>query len=71
VGGLARFLILFGVISIVVGLILLAGQRIPFLGRLPGDFLFRKGSATIYIPLVTSLLLSLVLTFLLNIIFRR
>ena len=70
-GGLARFLILFGAISIVVGLILLAGQRIPFLGRLPGDFLFRKGSATIYIPLVTSLLLSLVLTFLLNIIFRR
>jgi hypothetical protein len=71
VGGLARFLILFGAISIVVGLILLAGQRIPFLGRLPGDFLFRKGSATIYIPLATSLLLSLVLTFLLNIIFRR
>ena len=70
-GGLARFLILFGVISVVVGLVLLAGQRIPFLGRLPGDFLFRKGNATIFIPLATSLLLSLVLTVLLNIIFRR
>jgi hypothetical protein len=70
-GGFPRFLILFGVISIVVGLILLAGQRIPFLGRLPGDFLFRKGSATIYIPLATSLLLSLILTILLNILFRR
>jgi len=69
-GGLARFLILFGVISVVVGLILLAGHRIPFLGRLPGDFLFRKGSATIYIPLATSLLLSLVLTILLNIFWR-
>jgi hypothetical protein len=69
-GGLARFLILFGVISFVVGLILLAGQRIPFLGRLPGDLLFRKGSATIYIPLATSLLLSLVLTILLNIFWR-
>jgi hypothetical protein len=69
-GGLARFLILFGVISVVVGLILLAGQRIPFLGRLPGDFLFRKGSATIYIPLATSLLLSLVLTILVNIFWR-
>lgn len=70
-GGFPRFLILFGVISIVVGLILLAGQRIPFLGRLPGDFLFRKGSATIYIPLATSLLLSLVLTILLNLVIRR
>ncbi|MGH7588803.1 MAG: DUF2905 domain-containing protein [Gemmatimonadota bacterium] len=69
-GGLARFLILFGVISIVVGLILLAGQRIPFLGRLPGDLMFRKGSATVYIPLATSLLLSLVLTILLNIFWR-
>lgn len=69
-GGLARFLILFGVISVVVGLLLLAGQRIPFLGRLPGDLLFRKGSATIYLPLATSLLLSLVLTILLNIFWR-
>lgn len=69
-GGLARFLILFGVVSIAVGLILLAGPRIPFLGRLPGDFLFQRGSATIYIPLVTSLLLSLILTILLNILWR-
>ena len=70
-GGLPRFLILFGVISIVVGVILMAGQRIPFLGRLPGDLLFRKGSVTVIIPLATSLLLSLVLTILLNIAFRR
>ena len=70
-GGLPRFLILFGVISIVVGVILMAGQRIPFLGRLPGDLLFRKGGVTVFIPLATSLLLSLVLTILLNIAFRR
>lgn len=70
-GGLARLLILFGVLSIVFGLILLAGQRIPFLGRLPGDFLFQKGRTTIYIPLATSLLLSLLLTILLNFIVRR
>lgn len=70
-GGLPRFLILFGIISIVFGLILMAGPRIPFLGRLPGDFLFRRGSVTIYLPLATSLLLSLVLTILLNIAFRR
>ena len=70
-GGLPRFLILFGVISIVVGVILMAGQRIPFLGRFPGDLLFRKGGVTVFIPLATSLLLSLVLTILLNIAFRR
>ena len=69
-GGLARFLILFGVISIVFGLVLLAGQRIPFLGRLPGDIVFQRGGATVYIPLATSLLLSLVLSILLNIFWR-
>lgn len=69
-GGLARFLIVFGLISVVVGFILLAGPRIPFLGRLPGDLLFRKGGATIYVPLATSLVLSLLLTFLLNLFWR-
>ena len=69
-GGLARFLIVFGVISVVVGLLLLGGHRVPFLGRLPGDLLFQRGGATIYIPLATSLLLSVVLTLLLNIFWR-
>ncbi|MGH7558530.1 MAG: DUF2905 domain-containing protein [Gemmatimonadota bacterium] len=69
-GGLARFLIVFGLISVVMGLILLAGHRIPFLGRLPGDLLFQKGGATIYIPLATSLVLSIVLTLLLNVLWR-
>ncbi|MGH7564118.1 MAG: DUF2905 domain-containing protein [Gemmatimonadota bacterium] len=69
-GGLARFLIVFGLISVVMGLILLAGHRIPFLGRLPGDLLFQKGGATIYVPLATSLVLSIVLTLLLNILWR-
>ncbi|MGH7572054.1 MAG: DUF2905 domain-containing protein [Gemmatimonadota bacterium] len=69
-GGLARFLIVFGLISVVMGLILLAGHRIPLLGRLPGDLLFQKGGATIYVPLATSLVLSIVLTLLLNILWR-
>lgn len=69
-GGLARFLIVFGLISLILGVVLLAGPRIPFLGRLPGDLLFRRGGATIYIPLATSLLVSLVLTLLLNLFWR-
>ena len=68
---LARLLIVFGLVLVVVGILLLAGPRIPFLGRLPGDFLFRRGGVTIYVPLVTSLLLSIVLTVLLNLLLRR
>ena len=69
-GGLARFLIVFGLISVGMGLILLAGPRIPFLGRLPGDLLLRRGGVTIYLPLATSLVLSLALTLLLNLLWR-
>ncbi|MBO2519942.1 MULTISPECIES: DUF2905 domain-containing protein [Limnochorda] len=69
--GLGRTLILFGVLLIVVGgLILLAG-RLPGIGRLPGDILVRRGSFTFYMPLATSLIVSLLLTLLLNLIFRR
>jgi len=68
---LARLLIVFGLVLVVVGVVLLVGPRIPFLGRLPGDFLLRRGGVTIYVPLVTSLVLSIVLTILLNLFFRR
>lgn len=41
------------------------------LGKLPGDFTWQKGNVTFYFPLATGLLLSLILTLLLNIIGRR
>jgi hypothetical protein len=48
----------------------LAGKlRLP-LGRLPGDFHFQSGSLSCFIPLATTLLLSLVLTLIVNILLR-
>ncbi|HAG07901.1 MAG TPA: DUF2905 domain-containing protein, partial [Peptococcaceae bacterium] len=43
----------------------------PGIGRLPGDIVIRKGNFTFYFPLVTSIILSIVLTLLLNVLFRR
>lgn len=68
---LARLLILFGVVVVLLGVLLLFVPRIPYIGRLPGDFLFRSGGTTIYVPIATSILLSIVLTVLLNLFFRR
>ena len=58
---IGRFLIVAGVVLIVagVGFTLLAKLGV---GRLPGDFMFRRGNTTIYFPLMTSILLSLLLT---------
>jgi Protein of unknown function (DUF2905) len=69
--GLARLLILFGVVSIVAGLVLLIVPRVPWLGRLPGDVIVERERFTLYVPIVTSLVVSIVLTILLNIFFRR
>jgi hypothetical protein len=69
--GLARLLILFGVVSIVAGLVLLIVPRVPWLGRLPGDVIVERERFTLYVPIVTSLVVSIVLTILLNLFFRR
>lgn len=67
---LARLLIFFGAITLVLGMILLAGPKIPLLGRLPGDILIQREGTTIFIPIATSLVLSVVLTIVLNFIWR-
>ena len=56
---MGRALILFGLLAVGVGLLINLGYPI---GKLPGDFTFRRGSFTLYVPLATSLLASVVLT---------
>ncbi|MFN2383422.1 MAG: DUF2905 family protein [Gemmatimonadota bacterium] len=67
----ARLLIIFGLVLLGLGILFLMGPRIPLIGRLPGDFLFRRGGTTIYIPLVTSLILSILLSLVINLFLRR
>jgi Protein of unknown function (DUF2905) len=59
---IGRTLLVLGGVLFVIGLVFTLGARIPGLGRLPGDIVYRKGNFTFYFPLVTSLLLSLLLT---------
>lgn len=63
-------LVLGAVIAAVGGVLLLAGQ-IPWLGRLPGDISFQRGNFRFYAPLATSLLISVLLTVVLNLLARR
>ncbi|HEX9096417.1 MAG TPA: DUF2905 domain-containing protein [Candidatus Dormibacteraeota bacterium] len=66
-----KLLIIVGGFVVVVGLFLALGLRIPYLGKLPGDISVDRGNVHFYFPIVTCLLLSLVLTLLLNAFFRR
>ena len=67
---MGRLLIAAGALLAVVGVVLILAGKVPFLGRLPGDIVYRKGGTTFYFPLVTCLLLSLVLSLVLS-LFRR
>jgi len=68
---LGQMLIVFGVVLVVAGLVLVALGRMNLpLGRLPGDIVYRGKNTTIYFPLATSVVLSVVLTIVLYVIGR-
>jgi hypothetical protein len=68
---IARFLVIGGIVLILIGggVFLAAKLGIPF-GRLPGDIRIERGSGLFYFPIVTSCVLSILLTIILNIIIR-
>ncbi len=59
---LGRVFILLGLILISIGLFFILSPKVPWLGRLPGDILIRRGNSTFYFPLTTSILASLLLS---------
>jgi Protein of unknown function (DUF2905) len=65
-----RSLLLIGLVVAAVGLVLILAPRIPLLGKLPGDITFQRDGVTVVIPLATMLLISLVLTLVLNLMGR-
>ena len=71
VGGFGRLFIVLGVVLILIGLGSTLGPRIPWLGKLPGDFTFGGSNWRVYVPLGTSILISGVLSLLLFLFRRR
>lgn len=69
--GLGGILVVAGLTLVFVGTIALILSKIGFCWRLPGDLLIQRRGLTIYIPVVSMLVLSVVLTLIFNLIFRR
>lgn len=63
-------LIIVGALLALIGVLLLVAPKLPWLGRLPGDIQIRRDGFRLYLPLGTSLLISVVLTLLLNLLLR-
>jgi Protein of unknown function (DUF2905) len=62
-----RLVLILGVLLVVIGGALMLFGRF----HLPGDFTFRSGSTTVYIPIATCVILSIVATIVLNLVFRQ
>jgi hypothetical protein len=65
-----RVLLMIGVVLVVVGGLAVLGVRLPF-GRLPGDIAIEGERGGFYFPIVTMIVISVVLTILLNLFLRR
>ena len=61
---MGRSLVILGLVVAGIGLVVMAG--VP-LGRLPGDIIWRRGQTTVYLPIVTCLVISVVLSLILSI----
>ena len=74
-GEIGKLFVLFGIVMLVLGVILLtAGNlsgKVPWLGRLPGDIHIQRDGFSFYVPLGTSILLSIVLTLILSLLTRK
>ena len=69
-GSIGKILIFSGIALVVIGLILVLGDKIPWIGRLPGDIYIKRDKFTFYFPLMTSIIISIILT-LLFYLFRK
>jgi len=67
----AKTFIVIGVVFIIVGLVIGISPKIPLLGRLPGDLYFRKENFSFYFPLTSSIIISVLISFLIYLFGRR
>lgn len=67
---IGKFLIISGLILVFIGGIVMISNRIPWLGRLPGDIYIKRDGFSLYFPIATSIIISIFLTIVINLIFR-
>ncbi len=69
--GFGKILIFLGIILTVAGILFMFGAKIPWFGKLPGDIYIKKENFTLYFPLATSILLSIILSLILLFIGKK
>lgn len=68
VKNMGKFIILIGLVLVLVGIVMHFADKIPWIGRLPGDILIKRENFTFYFPLATSIILSIVISLIIYLI---
>ncbi|TAN44730.1 MAG: DUF2905 domain-containing protein [Nitrospirae bacterium] len=68
---LGRAMMIGGIVLAAIGGLLMLSGKIPWIGKLPGDIMIEKKNFTFYFPIATSILLSVILSFLFWLIGRK
>ena len=70
VSSLGKLLANAGIAAVVAGVVLILGPRIPWLGCIPGDLVIRREGFTLFFPLASMIIVSVLLTIVINLFFR-
>ena len=63
---IGKNIIFIGIVIVIIGIVLTFSDKLPFsLGKLPGDIVYKKENTSFYFPITTSIIVSIVLSFLL------
>jgi hypothetical protein len=64
---IGKVIAILGLILLFIGLALIFADKIPFIGRLPGDLYIKKERFSFYFPITTSIIISIILTIIFSI----
>ncbi|MCM8779573.1 MAG: DUF2905 domain-containing protein [Candidatus Omnitrophica bacterium] len=68
---IGKILILFGSVIVIAGVLFVFMHKIPFLGKLPGDIYIERKNFTFYFPIATSIVISIILSFIIRIFLHK
>jgi formate hydrogenlyase subunit 3/multisubunit Na+/H+ antiporter MnhD subunit len=60
---IGKIIIFIGLLLVVIGFVYMVGNKLPFIGKLPGDIAIERKNYSFYFPITTCIIVSIVLSF--------
>ncbi len=70
-GDIGKIIIFIGLLLVAIGLVCMMGNKLPFIGKLPGDIVIERKNYSFYFPVTTCIIISIILTFILRLFNKK